>query len=827
MKNLAGITGFSLLLALLTWLLLRGVDTNARTYVTTLRAFDDYVLAEALLHRDVLQARAGLLRDYDSFVNAVRAMQETVAVLRSHVRMEGLDAGPVDRLASLVAQREEFLERFKTSNALLQNSLSYVALMSTSPAFHAQDARLASAIDALAAAVLYLSRDTSSDALKALQERIDRFGRHVPRGEPDTEVARAMLAHTRLLYKELPAIDATLKAFMSVPSRQAIEETRAMFFLHRSKVAAMEQRFRLLLYLVSLVLLIALVLLGVRLRARAVALRRRAAFEHILAENSTRLINCSPAELEVRLEQVLGEFAQAIDAERAYVVLDGKPLRVHSWSADAEPFPPGWPEQVLTLSEPLLGGEAENVAVPDVAALQPGPLKDALEAAGVRAWACLPVGRPGGLRSVMGFDGFRPAGNSVLPLSIVRLAGDAVANALERDFLERERAKLTVRLERARRMQMVGLLASGIAHNFNNIIAAILGYSEMVEPQVARGTRAARHVEEIRRAAARGRDLVDNILTFGRRTDTRIRAVRVRSLLQEATALLRASLPSDVALVLEDVPPDITVSGEPSQLQQIILNLCSNAAQAMEGRGSIRMVAGQEELSAPRRMSDGEVPPGRYARIAVSDDGRGFNDHVARRLFEPFFTTRLAGTGLGLATVREIVSDHEGAIHVQSSPGRGSCFEIWLPATTTAGSLAGVERPSALPFGGGETVLIVENERERLTRDEEELAALGYEPIGFEHPVDALAACRSQPNRFDIILVTPGSQARGGLDLARAFHEIVPSTPVLLAAASSGDVDVNAMAEAGIFEVLRWPLVSSELAAALARGLHAPAPLRS
>ena len=132
-----------------------------------------------------------------------------------------------------------------------------------------------------------------------------------------------------------------------------------------------------------------------------------------------------------------------------------------------------------------------------------------------------------------------------------------------------------------------------------------------------------------------------------------------------------------------------------------------------------------------------------------------------------------------------------------------------------------------LPLGGGETVLFVENERERLIRDEEELAALGYEPIGFERPIDALAACRSQPGRFDIILVSLGSQTQGGLDLARALHEIVPLKPLLLAAASSIDVNVNALAETGISEVLRWPLVSSELAAALARCLHPPATLRS
>jgi len=425
----------------------------------------------------------------------------------------------------------------------------------------------------------------------------------------------------------------------------------------------------------------------------------------------------------------------------------------------------------------------------------------------------------------MGFDAFRPIRNRTSPVPIVRLAGDAVANAIEREFLERDRAKLTVRLERARRMQMVGSLASGIAHNFNNIIAAILGYSEMIEPQLERGTKSAQHIDEIRRAAERGRDLVDNILTFGRRTDARVRPVQVRILLEEAASLLRASLPAGVELEFEDVPIDLAVSGQPAQLQQVILNLCTNAAQAMEGSGCIRVTAKQEELADPLQMSDGRLSPGRYVCIAVSDNGRGFDERVARRMFEPFFTTRLAGTGLGLATVREIVRDHDGAISVHSEPRQGSRFEVWLPATAAA-SIAAIG-PEMLPLGRGETVLIVESEQERLLRDEEELAALGYEPVGFERPADALAACASEPGRFDVILVSHGSQNHGGLDLARAFHEIAPKQPVLLAAASSIDVSADALAEAGISEVLHWPLASAELAAALARCLRTPDSLRS
>ena len=818
MRNLSGALGVLLLLALLTWLLLRGIDTSAPAYAVTLRAFDDYALAEASLHRDVLQARAGLLRDYDSFASAAQAMEDAVARLRSYAKAERLDAKPVDRLAAAVVQQEELMERFKTSNALLQNSLSYVGLLSTSPAFLSPDGQLAPATGALAAAILHLSRDTSSDALKALRERIDQFAAQAPTVGPEAEAARAMLAHARLLYEQLPAVDETLKAFIAVPSARALDETRALFSYHRSMVEAGEQRFRLLLYLVSLLLLIALVLLGLRLRTRAVALRRRAALEHVIAENSTRLINCSPAETEARLKQVLGEFSRTIGADRAYVVLDENPIRAYKWSRDGKAFPPGWPNQALTLSEQLGVAERDIVTVPDAMALPPGPAKDALAVAGVRAWSCVPLTRPGRVRSIMAFDRFRPIRNKIQPMSIARLAGDAVANALEREFLERDRAKLTMRLERARRMQMVGSLASGIAHNFNNIIGAILGYSEMIEPQLTRGTKPAQHIDEIRRAAERGRDLIDNILAFGRRTDARVRPMQVRILLEESASLLRASLPSGVDLVIEDVALSVAVSGEPAQLQQVVLNLCTNAAQAMEDSGCIRVAVKQEELADILRMSDGELSPGRYVCLSVSDNGHGFDERVARRIFEPFFTTRLAGTGLGLATVREIVRDHDGAINVQSEPGCGSRFEIWLPAT--AADSTAMVGPAMLPLGRGETVLIVESERDWLLRDEEKLAALGYEPVGFELPADALAACRSEPGRFDIILVSHGSQTQEGLDLARELHEIAPQPPVLLAAASTIDVSINTLAEAGISEVLPWPLASTELAAALARCLH-------
>src|SRR5262249_1364363 len=276
MRLLSSALGVFLLLGLLTWLLLRGIDTNAPAYAVTLRAFDDFALAEASLHRDVLQARAGLLRNYDSLVTASRAMEDAVARLHSYAQTEGLNAGPTDRLAAIVAQQEELTERFKSNNALLQNSLSYVGLLSTSPAFGAQNAQLTPAAGALAASILYLTRDASPDAVKALQERIDRFAAQAPTVGPDAEAAQALLAHARLLRDLLPAVDKTLKALVAVPSKQPREEIRTLFSSHRSAVEATARRFRLWLYLVSILLLAGLAYFGLHLRARALALRRRA-----------------------------------------------------------------------------------------------------------------------------------------------------------------------------------------------------------------------------------------------------------------------------------------------------------------------------------------------------------------------------------------------------------------------------------------------------------------------------------------------------------------------------------------------------------------------
>jgi hypothetical protein len=280
-------------------------------------------------------------------------------------------------------------------------------------------------------------------------------------------------------------------------------------------------------------------------------------------------------------------------------------------------------------------------------------------------------------------------------------------------------------------METIGALTSGIAHNFNNIVGAILGFTEMAHAHVKAGSRPANSLGEIRRAGERARDLVDQILTFGRRGAMRRERICVKALVAETRALLEASLPRHIGLVIHETSEATIVAAEPAQLQQVILNVCNNAAQAMDEAGAIEIMLEARETESAMRMGHDDLAAGRYSIISIVDTGRGMDEATRERIFEPFFTTRRGGNGLGLATVREIVRQHGGAVSVQSSLGTGTRFDIWLPCAPPVDLAPGQTVFGPTGRGCGETVLVLEMDRERLLRHEEILAALGYEPVGF------------------------------------------------------------------------------------------------
>ncbi|MDQ0392138.1 two-component system VirA-like sensor kinase [Labrys monachus] len=819
MKTVIAVTAALPALVLLTWLSLSAVNSDAEGLNRALGVLDQLDMAESALTRDMLSARAGLLRDYDPLVHGVKVIDESLAQLHSDVANDADITAEVDRLAAAMRQQEELVERFKSDNALLQNSFAYFGLFSGRLSSWSRNEPMAPAIGSLTTAMLRLTLDTSPAMAQDVEDRLnDLAAQQFP--PSDTDSVQGLLAHGRLLHDLLPATDASLKALRALPLKQSQKAVRTLMRDRRAASMAKAGHFQLLLYAASLLLLAALLHFGWRLRARMRDLQRRAALEGVIAGISTRFINVRSHEIGARVEEALGELAAHVGADRAYLLLARKPEQSHLWSRDGVGYSPDWPRRAPELSARLRSARDGIIHIPHCDRLAAGADRDILAAAGLHSWAgvCTIVG-DGGI-DLLGFDALRgPLNARIAELGLLRMALDAFANALARNSLEQERTRLEARLQQARRMETVGALASGIAHNFNNILGAILGHAEMAEEQVAARRRPDRHLLAIRTAGMRARDLVDQILSFGRRRDGHRRPVNVDALLAETASMLRASLPKQIELVIRRAADPVIVHGEPEQLQQVILNLCNNAVQAMNDEGRLIVETEIHELTAKMVHSHGTSAPGLHLRLAVRDSGHGMEEATRERIFEPFFTTRSAGNGLGLATVQEIVRDHDGSMNVWSAPGVGSRFEAWLPCIAATAAPDRIASSGTLPLGRGETLMLIDDDSVRLMRGEEMLAALGYEPVGFVSPSEALAACRKTPERFDAVVVSHAGSARSALDLAMALRAAAPDLPVVIATASVNEVDADTLAVAGRFEIVRSPLSSAQVAEALKRAL--------
>jgi signal transduction histidine kinase len=831
-----------ILLALLMWLWWRGMHTATDQADDALRALREFGVAKSALHRDVLSARTGMLRNYDPLVREVTALHRAVDRLREAAAGDPEVAAASDQLARFADQQEQWTEQFKSSNALLQNSLAYFGLLSArlGEAHQTSSSRLQQVsvlVSSLAAGILHLTLDTSPSVVADVDERLRRIS--VEGLSPgDSAVAEALLAHAQLLRRLLPATDSVLRSLFATSGDREQEAVRALVLTRKSTAETAARRIRYVLFAISLLLVGMLVHLGIRLQSWAGALRRRAMIEHLIARISTHFINSRPHEITARVERALGELATCVGADRAYFVIDGKSARAYKWCREGAAFPPGWPENAITVASRLNAIQGSHIHIHNVGKLPPGEPRDALCAADLRRWLCFPGKGANRLQGVLGFDAVR-AEATTPPcehgregpcddrLGLLRMAFDAIANAVEREFLEQDRERLAGNLQQARRMETIGALASGIAHNFNNITGAILGYAETAQAQVRPGSRVAASLSEIRRAGERARDLVDQILTFGRRAALRRSGIRIEALIAETKSLLEASLPPHIKLAVRAISHEMVVSGEPAQLQQVILNVCNNAAQAMDAPGTIEVEIDAREIGEALPVGHGELVPGHYVVISIVDPGRGMDEALLERIFEPFFTTRSEGNGLGLATVREIVLDHDGALNVQSAPGAGTRFDIWLPSVSVMEPLSRQEIPGSVRRGSGETVLVLEADRERLLRHEEILAALGYEPVGFTDPAEAAAACRRElrndwgaPARFDAALLCSHLHGAGALlEHAAILRDSAPTMPMILAAASAREFGAPALAGVGILEVIRQPLMTAELAGALARCL--------
>ena len=382
---------------------------------------------------------------------------------------------------------------------------------------------------------------------------------------------------------------------------------------------------------------------------------------------------------------------------------------------------------------------------------------------------------------------------------------------------EAEREKLEAQLRRAQRIESLGTMIGGIAHDFNNLLTAIVGYADLLRIDSEDPAERRDAVDAILTASLRARDLVREILTFSRQYTPQRIPVRVGMLVTETMRLLRASVPSNIVIECRGDGLEEHVYGDPTELHQLLMNLCVNGVQAMADGGRLTFEAAVVGVDDPASIPlvAGSLSPGQYVRFVVEDTGSGMTEGVMQRMFEPFFTTKelRQGTGLGLSVVHGIVLDHQAALAATSSPGKGSRFEAYLPVwDRPIDSLAIQPAPDA---ARGERVLVVDDESYLVDLLEQILRDLGYEPVGVDTPAEALVRVSAEPEGFWAILTDLTMPHMTGLVLARYVREMAPRVPVILATGNLGELQPEELADTRIVTVLSKPYTVADVEQAL------------
>jgi len=376
-----------------------------------------------------------------------------------------------------------------------------------------------------------------------------------------------------------------------------------------------------------------------------------------------------------------------------------------------------------------------------------------------------------------------------------------------------ENKRLETQLRQAQKMEAIGTLAGGIAHDFNNILAAIIGFGEMVEEDLPPDSPSIPRIQRVLSAASRGTELVRQILAFSRKTELTRTPLSLAPLIKETIQLLRASLPTTIEIKLSTKAARDTILASPAELQQILMNLVTNASFAMKERGGLLGInITNVDFKPDSPVFDADIEPGEYVQIVVTDTGSGMTPDVMKRIFEPFFTTKGVGegTGMGLPVVYGIVKSLHGTISVESEPGAGSTFRVFLPITRTDEKLESSE--VQVTPKGTERILFVDDEELLTEWGQASLERLGYTVTALTDSTEALNLFSSEPSRFDLVVLDQTMPKLTGLNLARELRQIRPDLPIILCTGHSDSVSPQKASEAGIKEFLIKPIAKQQLA---------------
>jgi signal transduction histidine kinase/ActR/RegA family two-component response regulator len=378
--------------------------------------------------------------------------------------------------------------------------------------------------------------------------------------------------------------------------------------------------------------------------------------------------------------------------------------------------------------------------------------------------------------------------------------------ALAKEIEERKRFEQELR--QAQKMEAIGTLAGGIAHDFNNILSAIIGYSELAKMRLKNSGEVSDHLAEVVKAGQRASELVRQILTFSRRSGEESKPLLIQPIVKEALKFLRASLPSNIEIV-QDIASDAPqVLADPTQVHQVIMNLCTNAYHAMQASGGeLRVSLSPATLGVDHSFSRSTLPPGEYAKLEVSDTGCGMDAQTIERIFDPYYTTKEKGrgTGLGLSVVHGIVQSFHGRISVISEPGRGSTFTVHLPSTESVDAPQ-QDADMLPPLRGNERVWVVDDERSIALLEKEMLESLGYSVQAFTSGPDLLQAFQDRPEGCDLIVSDMGMPRMNGVELARKILTVRPGLPLIICTGFSDALDKEQALAMGIRDYLMKPV---------------------
>lgn len=371
---------------------------------------------------------------------------------------------------------------------------------------------------------------------------------------------------------------------------------------------------------------------------------------------------------------------------------------------------------------------------------------------------------------------------------------------------------LEEQIRQNQKMQAIGTLAGGIAHDFNNILTAIMGYAELSQAQCEINSLLYSNLTEIIKGTDRAGQLVDQILKFSRKSEKNVSSVNLNNIVKDVVKLIRASIPANINLMY-DALHDFYIKADPTQVSQIIMNLCTNAYQALEGStGSISIKIFSKELSQKQGIEVGNIQKGKYVCLQIEDNGVGIPQEYKHRIFEPFFTTKKLheGTGLGLAVVHGIVNDHRGAITVESTPGKGSCFTVYFPEAREA-EITPESTSHITPQKKIGTILVVDDEESITQFVSQVLTHLGYKVESCCSSKKAKQIFTQKKEDIDLVITDMGMPELTGIELAKAIQKIKPGLPIIMCTGYSDKISADNYSRKGLAGFIAKPFNAEQL----------------